>query len=183
MRSVGFFVFPRVTTLDFVGVYDALRRLSGVTLKFVGPEARATDEGGLSFEVEQYPSLAELDLLVVPGGHGTRALEEDERCLDYLRAWGEVRPIASVCTGALLLGRAGHLKGLKATTHFGSYERLAPFCAEVVRDVRVVDSGRVVTAGAVSSSLDLGLHLVKKHWGEDEHQRVSKAMAHALREP
>src|SRR4051812_48104893 len=151
MRNVGFFIFPRMTTLDFVGVYDALRRLSGVTFKFLGPEAKVVDEGGLVFEAEPYPKLDELDLLVVPGGLGTRQLEEDERCLDYLKSWGELRPIASVCTGALLLGRAGHLKGLKATTHFGSYERLVPFCAEVVRDVRIVDAGRVVTAGAVSS--------------------------------
>jgi cyclohexyl-isocyanide hydratase len=182
MRNVGFFVFPRVTTLDFVGVYDALRRLSGIALKFLGTQARVVDEGGLTFEAEKYPPLDGLDLLVVPGGLGTRALEQDERCIDYLASWGTGRPIASVCTGALLLGRAGHLRGLKATTHFGSYERLVPFCAEVVREVRIVDAGRVVTSGAVSSSLDLGLHLVKKHFGDAEHQRVSKAMAHARRE-
>ncbi|MBL8949992.1 MAG: DJ-1/PfpI family protein, partial [Myxococcaceae bacterium] len=159
MRSIAFFVFPRVTTLDFIGVYDALRRLSGVSLRFIGTEARIVDEGGLSFEAEPYPKLDGVDLLVVPGGLGTKVLEEDEHCIAYLQSWGKDRHIASVCTGALLLGRAGHLQGLKATTHFGSYERLAPYCAEVVRDVRVVDAGRVVTAGAVSSSLDLGLHL------------------------
>lgn len=127
MRNVGFFVFPRVTTLDFIGVYDALRRLAGVTLRIIGTEARIVDEGGLTFDAEQYPNLDDLELLVVAGGLGTRPLEEDERCLEYLKSWGEVKPIASVCTGALLLGRAGHLKGLEATTHFGSYERLAPF--------------------------------------------------------
>src|SRR5438132_13762767 len=106
MRNVGFFVFPRVTSLDFVGVYDALRRLSGVTLRFIGTESRIVDEGGLTFEAEKYPALDELELLVVPGGLGARPLEEDARCIDYLASWGEVRPIASVCTGALLPGRA-----------------------------------------------------------------------------
>jgi cyclohexyl-isocyanide hydratase len=181
MRSVAFFVFPRMTTLDFVGVYDALRRLSGVSLRFIGPSGRIVDEGGLTLEAEPYPKLDGVDLLVVPGGLGTRALEEDEHCIAYLQSWGKDRHIASVCTGALLLGRAGHLQGLKATTHFASYERLAPYCAEVVRDARVVDAGRVVTAGAVSSSLDLGLHLVKKHWGDEEYARIGKAMHHELR--
>ncbi len=181
MRSIAFFVFPRVTTLDFIGVYDALRRLAGVELRIIGTEKRVVDEGGLAIEAEPYPKLDGVDLLVVPGGLGTRALEEDEHCIAYLQSWGKDRHIASVCTGALLLGRAGHLQGLKATTHFGSYDRLAAFCGEVVRDVRIVDSGRVVTAGAVSSSLDLGLYLVKKHWGDEEHARIAKAMAHAMR--
>src|SRR5438094_721165 len=82
MRNVGFFLFPRVTSLDFVGVYDALRRLSGVTLRFLGTESSVVDEGGLELKAEKYPKLDELDLLVVPGGLGTRALEEDERCID-----------------------------------------------------------------------------------------------------
>src|SRR5438105_4345984 len=98
MRSVAFFVFPRVTSLDFVGVYDALRRLAGVELKFIGTAARIVDEGGLSFEAQPYPSFEGLDLLVVPGGLGTRPLEDDERCLEYLRSWGTDKPIASVCT-------------------------------------------------------------------------------------
>lgn len=181
MRTVAFFVFPRMTTLDFVGVYDAMRRLSGVELRIIGTVARVVDEGGMVIEAEPYPKLDGVDLLVVPGGLGTRALEEDEHCIAYLQSWGRDRHIASVCTGALLLGRAGHLRGLRATTHFASYDRLAPFCAEVVRDVRVVDADRVVTAGAVSSSLDLGLHLVKKHFGDEEAARIAKAMAHEPR--
>lgn len=181
MRSIAFFVFPRMTTLDFIGVYDALRRLSGVSLHIIGTERRVVDEGGLVLEAEPYPKLDGLDLLVVPGGLGTRQLEDDDHCIAYLQSWGKERAIASVCTGALLLGRAGHLQGLKATTHFGSYEQLQPYCAEVVRDVRLVDAGRVVTAGAVSSSLDLGLHLVKKHWGDEEHARIAKAMHHEPR--
>lgn len=176
MRSIAIFVFPRVTTLDFVGVYDALRRVPDVQVRFIGTEARIVDEGGLTFEAEPWPSLEGLELLIVPGGHGSRPLEDDARCIAYLRGWGRQKPIASVCTGALLLGRAGHLEGLRATTHFGSFDRLAPFCAEVVRHERVVDAGRVVTAGAVASSLDLGLHLVKKHWGDEEAARIARAM-------
>jgi transcriptional regulator GlxA family with amidase domain len=172
----GIFIFPRVTTLDFVGAYDALRRVEGVTCTLLGTDTRITDEGGLSFEAIAWPELSAFDLLLVPGGHGTRPLEQDARCIDYLRSWGTSKPLASVCTGAMLIGLAGHLKGLKATTHFGSYDRLAPHCAEVVRDVRTVDAGRVVTGGAVSSSLDVGLLLVEKHFGAAERSRVARAM-------
>jgi transcriptional regulator GlxA family with amidase domain len=173
---VAIFTFPRVTTLDFIGAYDALRRVEGVTCSLIGTEARVTDEGGLTFETQPWPDLTPFDLLLVPGGHGTRPLEADMRTLDYLRSWGETKPLASVCTGAMLLGLSGHLKGLRATTHFGSYDRLAPHCAEVIRDVRVVDAGRVVTGGAVSSSLDVGLTLVEKLFGAAERSRVARAM-------
>jgi cyclohexyl-isocyanide hydratase len=174
--KVAYFVFPRVTTLDFVGVYDALRRVEGVTSSFVGTADRVVDEGGLEIVAEPWPDLRAFDLLVVPGGLGTGALEDDPQTVEYLRGWGETRPLASVCTGAILIGAAGHLKGLKATTHFAAYERLAPYCAEVVRDVRVVDAGRVVTGGAVSSSLDVGLALVQKLFGDEERARVARAM-------
>jgi cyclohexyl-isocyanide hydratase len=173
---VAIFTFPRVTTLDFIGAYDALRRVEGVTCTLIGTDEQLTDEGGLVFRTAPFPDLSSFDLLLVPGGLGTRPLESDARVLDYLRGWGETRPLASVCTGAMLLGLSGHLRGLKATTHFSHYDRLAPHCAEVVRDVRVVDAGRVVTGGAVSSSLDVGLTLVHKHFGELERARVAKAM-------
>jgi cyclohexyl-isocyanide hydratase len=173
---VAIFTFPRVTTLDFIGAYDALRRVDGVSCTLIGTGAELTDEGGLAFRAAPFPALEGFDLLLVPGGVGTRPLESDARVLDYLRSWGSQRPVASVCTGAMLLGLSGHLRGLKATTHFGHYDRLAPHCAEVVRDVRLVDAGRVVTGGAVSASLDVGLLLVQKHFGDAERARVAKAM-------
>src|SRR5260370_579789 len=79
---------------------------------------------------------------------------------------------ASVCSGGLLLGDAGFLRGLAGTTHWSAYAALRPLCGEVVTDRRVVDTGRVITAGAVSSSLDLGLHLVGRFFGADERARV-----------
>src|SRR5262249_44725317 len=96
--------------------------------------------------------------------------------------WGAERPIASVCTGSLLLGAAGHLRGLRATTHHKSFELLRPLCGEVVTDRRVVDTGRVVTAGGVSCALDLGLHLVGKHWGADARACVAAQMELPSRE-
>ena len=179
---IGFLVFPRLTLLDLVGVYDALRRVSpmgiapDVTTRFIGTAEDIVDESGVRIGIDGvYEDLSPLDLLVVPGGFGTRPLLEDARCIDYLRGWGRERPIASVCTGSLLLGKAGHLEGLRATTHRGAFDLLRPFCQEVVTD-RVVDEGRVVTAGGVTSALDLGLHLVGRFWGAEARARVARQM-------
>jgi transcriptional regulator GlxA family with amidase domain len=183
VRRIAFFVFPRLTLLDLVGVYDALRRVSpmgiapGVTHRLIGTARGLQDETGFGFAADGvYEDLSAFDLLVVPGGPGTRPLLADARCIEYLRSWGDERPLASVCTGSLLLGRAGHLAGLRATTHHRSFELLRPFCREVVTGERVVDEGRVVTAGGVTSALDLGLHLVGKFWGGDACARIAAQM-------
>ena len=182
-KRIAFLVFPRLTLLDFVGAYDALRRIATmsidpeVTHRIIGTEAEIADETGLVVKPDGvYEDLAPFDLLYVPGGLGTRALMDDARLLDYLKTWGPARPLASVCTGALLLGRAGYLRGRRATTHHRAYDLLRPLCREVVTDRRVVDEGQVVTAGGVASSLDLGLYLVERFWGADARVRIAAQM-------
>src|SRR5262249_13601961 len=96
----------------------------------------------------------------------------------YLHGWGRERPLASVCTGSLLLGRAGHLAGLAATTHHAARELLRPFCREVVTERRVVDEGRVITAARVTCGLDLGLYLVERFWGADARAKIASQMAY-----
>jgi cyclohexyl-isocyanide hydratase len=182
-RRIAFLVFPRLTVLDLIGGYDALRRVAamgidpGVTHRIVGTAPEIVDESGLVIRPDAvYEDLAGFDLLYVPGGIGTRTLVDDPRAMDYLRTWGPERPLASVCTGALLIGKAGHLAGLRATTHHRALDALRPFCREVVTDRRIVDEGRVVTAGGVASSLDLGLYLVEKHWGAGARERIAAQM-------
>ena len=182
-KRIAFLVFPRLTFLDFVGAYDALRRIATmsidpeVTHRIIGTDAEIADETGLVVKPDGvYEDLAPFDLLYVPGGLGTRALMDDARLLDYLKTWGPARPLASVCTGALLLGRAGYLRGRRATTHHRAYDLLRPLCREVVTDRRVVDEGQVVTAGGVASSLDLGLYLVERFWGADARVRIAAQM-------
>jgi len=182
----AFLAFPGLTALDLVGAYDALRRIApmgidpAATQRIVGTHATIQDETGLTMMPDGvYEDLDAFDLLVVPGGVGTRRLMHDERAISYLRSWGRGargRPIASVCTGALLLGAAGFLKGRRATTHHLARGELAPYCREVVRGERVLEDGPVTTAAGVSSSLDLGLHLVERHWGADARARVSAVM-------
>jgi transcriptional regulator GlxA family with amidase domain len=182
-KRIAFLVFPRLTFLDFVGVYDALRRIAtmsvdpGVTHRIIGTEREIVDETGLVVKPDAvYEDLAPFDLLCVPGGLGTRTLMNDARLLDYLRTWGSERPLASVCTGALLLGRAGFLRDKRATTHHRAWELLRPLCREVVTDRRIVDEGQVVTAGGVASALDLGLYLVERFWGAEARQKIAAQM-------
>lgn len=183
VKRIAFFIFPRMTFLDLIGGYDALRRVAGmsidpeVTHRTIGTAAQVEDDSGLVVRADGvYEDLAPFDLLYVPGGFGTRTLMDDPRCIEYLRTWGRERPVASVCTGALLLGRAGHLEGLRATTHHRAFDLLRPFCREVVTDRRIVDEGRVVTAGGVASALDLGLYLVEKFWGQPARERIAAQM-------
>jgi transcriptional regulator GlxA family with amidase domain len=183
IQRIAFLVFPGLTVLDFVGGYDALRRLatmgidSGVTHRIIGTESEVADESGMVMRPDAvYEDLAPYDLLYVPGGFGTRALLKDPRLISYLRTWGSERPLASVCTGALLIGAAGYLAGLRATTHHRALDLLKPYCREVVTDRRIVDEGRIVTAGGVSSSLDLGLYLVEKFWGAPARERIAAQM-------
>jgi transcriptional regulator GlxA family with amidase domain len=190
IKRIAFFAFPRLTLLDLVGGYDALRRVAGmgidpdVTHRIVGPTARIEDETGLAIQVDQvYGDLSEYDLLYVPGGVGTRVLMEDARCIEYLRSWGSQRPLASVCTGALLVGKAGHLQGRRATTHHRAFDLLRPLCREVVTDRRIVDEGQVVTAGGVASALDLGLYLVERFWGRPARERIATQMEYRAYSP
>lgn len=187
IKRIAFLVFPRMTLMDFAGGYDALRRVSrmgidrAVTHRIIGTERELTDDSGFVIRPDSvYEDLEPYDLLYVPGGHGTRPLIEDEQCLDYLRSWGVRKPIASVCTGALLLGASGHLARLRATTHHEALDDLVPYCREVVRE-RVVDEGRVVTAAGVTSALDLGIHLVRKFWGDDAAAKIAAQMEYPIR--
>lgn len=183
VKRIAFLAFPGMTALDLVGGYDALRRVAPmgidreVTCRIVGTKQSVVDETGLTIVPDGvFEDLGQFDLLYVPGGLGTRPLMHDGRLLDYLKAWPASRPLASVCTGALLLGAAGHLKGRRATTHHLALELLEPYVKEVVADRRIVADGNVVTAGGVSSALDLGLYLVDWLWGEEARERIATVM-------
>ncbi len=179
-RRFALLAFPKLTFLDLIGVYDALRRVApmgvapGVSVTIVGTEPEVADDSGLVMQAQAvYPALAGYDVLFLPGGVGTRPLMYDARFVQYLATWGDTRPLASVCTGSLLLGAAGFLKGLRATTHHNAFDALKPLCREVVTDRRIVEDGRVVTAGGVASSLDLGLYLVEKYWGAAAREKIA----------
>jgi len=181
MRA-AFVIFDGMTALDFVGAYDPLGRLRtmGVLPDFEWSVCATTgtvaDDRGLRFLPDLVGgSLERFDLLVVPGGHGTRALRHDPAFVAWLRTAAGVPLKASVCTGALLLGAAGFLAGKPATTHPSARRELEPYCGEV-RSERVVDAGGVVTAGGVTAAIDLGLHLVRRLAGAEAMRRLARQM-------
>ena len=180
--KTAFIIFDQMTALDLIGVYDPLTRLK--SMNFV-PEfnwqicaftEEVSDDKGLRFAPDTVAvSLSEYDMIVVPGGFGTRSLQHDKAFMDWLRSADPVKLKTSVCTGALLLGSAGFLTGKRATTHPNAFNELKPYCDAVV-DQRVVDEGGVVTARGVTSSIDLGLHLVERLAGSEARVGIAKQM-------
>ena len=163
-------LYDRFTALDAVGPYEVLSRLPGAELTFVGYELGPvrTDNERLAMHVDAlFEDIPEPEVIVVPGGWGTRALLDDERILGWIRhAHERSQWTTSVCTGSLLLGAAGVLDGLEATSHWLELDALAGFGAAPT-ERRVVEQGKVITAAGVSSGIDMGLTLAAKIAGED----------------
>jgi transcriptional regulator GlxA family with amidase domain len=159
-------IFPRFTALDAIGPYEVLQRIPTLDVTFVGHERGEvrTENGLLGVTADAtFEELPAPEVIVFPGGVGTRMLEDDERVLTWLRnAHRGSRLTTSVCTGSQVLGAAGLLEGLSATTHWSCYRELAAHGAEPT-PVRVVEhlDRRIITAAGVSSGIDMALRLVE----------------------
>ena len=159
-------LFPRVTALDAVGPYEVLQRVPHLDIVFVG-HARGvvrTENGMLGLTADAaFEEVPAPDVIVFPGGVGTRALEQDERVLAWLRtAHAGTRYTTSVCTGSLVLGAAGLLEDKAATTHWSCARELEAHGATPVPQ-RVVEhlDDRIITAAGVSAGIDMALRLVE----------------------
>jgi putative intracellular protease/amidase len=168
-------LYKGFTALDAIGPYDVLSRLPEARVVFLAHEAGpvSTDSGMLSLVAEQsLDDLPHPDVVLVPGGLTTREFLEDRPLLDWIRGAHERSQwTTSVCTGSLLLGAAGVLEGLEATTHWVELEGLREFGAEPV-DRRVVEQGKVMTAAGVSSGIDMGLTLAARIAGDEFAQMI-----------
>jgi transcriptional regulator GlxA family with amidase domain len=167
-------LYDRFTALDAVGPYEVLWRLPGARVRWVGAEARpyATDRGLQLVAEATLDDVPAPDILVVPGGTGTRDALGDELLVDWIRAAHATSTwTTSVCTGALLLGAAGVLDGLRATTHWAYMDDLARYGAEATSQ-RVVAQGKVVTSAGVSSGIDMALSLAAEIAGADVAQAI-----------
>jgi transcriptional regulator GlxA family with amidase domain len=182
--NVGMLVFDGVALLDLAGPYEVLSRARLEP----GVESRRTEDDAL-FEVftvaktrdpvtatggivivprHSFADVPRVDLLLVPGGFGTRPLLQDAETIEWIRRTAaSARRTASVCTGALLLARAGLLDGRRATTHRGAFGLLASLGRDVTvdREARFVDDG-VMTSAGVASGMDLALHVVESLHGQ-----------------
>jgi transcriptional regulator GlxA family with amidase domain len=188
-RNVGILIFDEVEVLDFCGPFEVFSvAASRSTDEFkpfevftIGPTRQAIRaRGGLN--VTPHRSMADagaLDVLLVPGGQGTRPLVHDAGVIDWIRHQADAAELVlSVCTGALLLGKAGLLDGLRATTHHGALELLAQIAPNttIEREVRFVDNGRVITSGGIAAGIDMSLHVVERLLGREHAQATARHM-------
>jgi putative intracellular protease/amidase len=163
-------IFDRLTALDAVGPYEVLSRLPGAKVTFIasepGPKRTETKMLALTADAS-FDDLPEPDVIVFPGGFGTRPLMEDEATLNWVRhAHEHSEWTTSVCTGSLVLGAAGILDGLEATTHWMVLDQLGALGATPVSR-RVVEQGKVITAAGVSAGIDMALTLAGRIAGEE----------------
>ncbi|MET7619313.1 DJ-1/PfpI family protein [Streptomyces sp. NPDC005408] len=173
--QIAILLYDRFTTLDAVGPYELLGRLPGAETVFVAEEAGPVrnDQGSLALVADR--TLAEVpapDIVLIPGGPGSRGAMHDETILDWVRTADATSTwTTSVCTGSLVLAGAGLLKGRRATSHWLSLDELVPFGAEPTGE-RVVFDGKYVTAAGVSSGIDMALHLLGRIGGDETAQTV-----------
>jgi len=174
--QIAIALYPKMTMLDAIGPYQVLTWLPGAEVVLVGEErgTLADDQGLLRVDVEHtYDEVTSPDVVVVPGGFVTRSMAVDGNPLvEWVR---RVHPgttwTTSVCTGSLILGAAGVLDGLDATTHWIAYDELASFGATPTEE-RVVVRGKVITGAGVSAGIDMALRLVIELAGVEVAQAI-----------
>jgi cyclohexyl-isocyanide hydratase len=165
---IGFLLFPRLTQLDLTGAYEVLARVPGAETHLLWKDLSpiASDTGLRILPTTSFNDCSPLDVLCVPGGPGVNAMLEDSEVLDFLRRAGEnARYVTSVCTGALVLGAAGLLRGYRAATHWASMELLSDFGAQP-EPVRVCRDRNRITGGGVTAGIDFGLALAAELSGQ-----------------
>ena len=190
--NVGIFIFDEVEVLDFAGPFEVFSR----TRLLKGAESRRSNDsapfnpftvsidtkpltttGGLKIIADYtFNNFPKIDILIVPGGYGTRTLLNNEILLKWIKAVSDKANItASVCTGSLLLAKAGLLEGKRATTHWGAIEALK----SISKDIQVITERRVVndeiiTSAGVSSGIDMAFMIVENLYGEEVASDTSK---------
>jgi len=182
---IGFLIFPDVQQLDLTGPYEILASLADTQLYLVARDLQPVKSvTGLQLQpTTTLLDCPQLDVLCVPGGKGVNALLNDEQTLAFLRSQAvNARYLTSVCTGALVLGAAGLLRGKRATTHWGAHEFLPDFGAIPVRE-RVVRDGSLVTGGGVTAGIDFALTLAAEIRGREAAEAVQLSLEYAPAPP
>lgn len=183
--QIGFLLFAQVQQLDLTGPYDVLASLPDVKVHLIWKDLKpVTASTGLVLTpTTTFYDCPALDVICVPGGSGVGPLMEDEETLAFIRAQAaNARYVTSVCTGALVLGAAGLLKGKRATTHWAYHELLKPLGAIPVKD-RVVRDGNLLTGGGITAGIDFALALGAELFDEATAQLVQLQLEYAPAPP
>ncbi len=182
---IGLLLFPRLTQLDLTGPFEVFANTPGATVhllwKSLDPVRAIT---GMAIVPDTtLADCPQLDVICVPGGSGVAEVMEDPEVLDFLRRQAAgARYVTSVCTGALVLGAAGLLRGKRATTHWGSHDFLATLGA-IPTQGRVVRDGNVFTGGGVTAGIDFALTLVAEMCGPEVAQAIQLQIEYAPAPP
>lgn len=186
-RNTAILMFDDVEVLDFAGpfeVFSVTNELGNYSLLNVYTVARDTTpitaRNGLSVIPDHSINDAPRpDILIVPGGSGTRPILQQQDILNWIERTSQcAEKVLSVCTGALLLAKVGLLDGLKSTTHHSAFEllgQLAP-STEIVRNARFVDNGKVITAAGISAGMDMSLYVIEMLYGKVTAQHTAEYM-------
>jgi transcriptional regulator GlxA family with amidase domain len=184
-RSVAIVIFEAVEELDFVGpweIFTYVRQLAPescdvFTVSEYGGEVRCA-KGLRVLADHSFETAPRADVILVPGGQGTRTEVDNPRMIEYIRRSAEVAELStSVCTGSFMLERAGLLDGKRATTHWRSLDRFRALgSVDVVEGERFVDEGTIATSAGISAGIDMALHIVGRLWGPGMARRVQKGV-------
>ena len=186
MWKIGILLFPGVEELDFVGPFEVLsyvNKLAPASTQVLLVAEETTELRAFNgLRILPDVTLAacpDLDILVVPGGKGRLAAMKNANLRQFIQAQAnQARFITSVCTGAFLLAEAGLLTGRQATTYHECLDELSRYGVEVLT-AKVVDAGRIITAGGVSSGLELGFYLLQKMFGPDMARQVARKIEYS----
>jgi len=181
----GLLLFPRLTQLDMTGPFEVFTRIPGneVHLLWKSLEPVKADSGLGLLPTTRFADCPPLDVICVPGGPGVLALMEDAEVLDFLRRMAaSARYVTSVCTGSLVLGAAGLLKGRRAACHWMSRDFLRAFGAEPVAE-RVVVDGNVITGGGVTAGIDFALMIAAELRGAVVAQEIQLSIEYDPQPP
>lgn len=181
----GILVFPRVQQLDLTGPYETFASTPGADVHLIWKDRQpiASATGLILVPTTTFAECPPLDVLCVPGGGGVNPLLQDEETLDFLRRQAlQARYVTSVCTGSLVLGAAGLLRGKRATSHWNAVDFLARFGATPV-DARIVKDGNLITAGGVTSGIDFGLAVIAELLGREEAETIQLSLEYAPAPP
>jgi len=175
---IGLLLFPQLTQLDLTGPFEVFARTPGAQVHLIWKDKQpvVSDRGMAILPTTTFADCPPLEVICVPGGPGQIALMDDAETLAFLQQQASsARLVTSVCTGSLVLGAAGLLRGYRATTHWGSLEQLALLGAQPVAE-RVVREGNRITGAGVTSGIDFALHVVAELLGADVAQNIQLQM-------
>lgn len=182
---IGLLLFPDITQLDMTGPYEVFTKFPDAEVHLVAKTMEpVTANGGMKIvPTTTLGACPQLDLVCVPGGAGMNPLLNDPDTLDFLRSQAAgAKYVTSVCTGALVLGAAGLLKGKRAATHWMSRDMLKAFGAVPVAE-RVVKDGNVITGGGVTAGIDFALTVAAEAFGEDLAKSIQLAIEYDPQPP